>query len=539
MKLREQRVLGASFWLVGCSLARLVLTVVARAVVLATFGAEGGDTDAFVAAFRLPQILGDHLLGGTLFLCVLPLLVEVRSRRGEAAAWALFRGVLLWAALALGALSLCYGLAARPILSLLVPELARTQGALLLELAYWLAPALGLLGLSLLGTAGLQSRRHFAVSALATLAVPVAVIVSVTLLGERAGVTSWAWGLVAGLLVQVGVQFWALMQFGFRFGRAPVAEPSLGKSPTRQGTPPNQLRPSREGGSRYGDGATWLVALTVAVAIVLGQVSILVQQYFGSRLPGALTYLYYAEGLVKLPLGLTLVPLVAALFPLLAHDWSEGRPAAVRENVLQGLRALLLLSVGVLVMMVVSAPGLIHFIFVRKAFTAENAQLLSGVFLVYALALLPLGAGQLVSRSLYASGAVRLVLMASGVKLVAAVLLYAGLYRWGRLWGLAGGYVVVQWVMLLALVVGFARRHGPVGWGALMPAVRDTLLAGAAALLVGGVVRWLLLRPWSQEVWTDLVALALAGGVFVLVAWLLGNTELRLLVARLRERATR
>ena len=162
LRLREQRVLGASFWLVGCSLVRLVLTVVARAVVVATFGAEGGDTDAFVAAFRLPQILGDHLLGGTLFLCVLPLLVEVRSRRGEAAAWALFRGVLLWAALALGALSLCYGLAARPILSLLVPELARTQGALLLELAYWLAPALGLLGLSLLGTAGLQSRRHFA-----------------------------------------------------------------------------------------------------------------------------------------------------------------------------------------------------------------------------------------------------------------------------------------------------------------------------------------------------------------------------------------
>ncbi len=538
MKLREQRVLGASFWLVGCSLARLMLTVVARAVVLATFGAEGGDTDAFVAAFRLPQILGDHLLGGTLFLCVLPLLVEVRSRRGEAAAWALFRGVLLWAALALGALSLCYGLAARPILSLLVPELARTQGALLLELAYWLAPALGLLGLSLLGTAGLQSRRHFAVSALATLAVPVAVIVSVTLLGERAGVTSWAWGLVAGLLVQVGVQFWALVQFGFRWGLRPLR---WGLRPLRFGgrDAARCALASGRGEPRPYDGATWLVALPVAVAIVVGQVSILVQQYFASQLPGALTYLYYAEGLVKLPLGLTLVPLVAALFPLLAHDWSEGRPAAVRENVLQGLRALLLLSVGVLVMVVVSAPGLIHFIFVRKAFTAENARLLSGVFLVYALALLPLGAGQLVSRSLYASGAVRMVLMASGVKLVAAVLLYAGLYRWGRLWGLAGGYVVVQWVMLLALVGGFARRHGPVGWGALMPAVRDTLLAGAAALLVGGVVRWLLLRPWSQEVWTDLVALALAGGVFVLVAWLLGNAELRLLVARLRERATR
>lgn len=531
MKLSEQRVLGASFWLVGCSLARLMLTVVARAVVVATFGAEGGDTDAFVAAFRLPQILGDHLLGGTLFLCVLPLLVEVRSRRGEAAAWALFRGVLLWAAVALGALSLCYGLAARPILSLLVPELARTQGALLLELAYWLAPALGLLGLSLLGTAGLQSRRHFAVSALATLAVPVAVIVSVTLLGERVGVTSWAWGLVAGLLVQVVVQFWALVQFGFRWGVRPLRFGGRGAGRCAPASGRGEPRPY--------DGATWLVALPVAVAIVVGQVSILVQQYFASQLPGALTYLYYAEGLVKLPLGLTLVPLVAALFPLLAHDWSEGRQAAVRENVLQGLRALLLLSVGVLVMVVVSAPGLIHFIFVRKAFTAENARLLSGVFLVYALALLPLGAGQLVSRSLYASGAVRMVLMANGVKLVAAVLLYAGLYRWGRLWGLAGGYVVVQWVMLLALVGGFARRHGPVGWGALMPAVRDTLLAGVAALLVGGVVRWLLLRPWSQEVWTDLVALALAGGVFALVAWLLGNAELRLLVARLRERATR
>ena len=524
MKLREQRVLGASLWLVGCSLARLLLTVVAQAVVVATFGAERGDTDAFVAAFRLPQILGDHLLGGTLFLCVLPLLVEVRSRRGEAAAWALFRGVLLWSAVALGATSVGYGLAARPALSLLVPELARTQGALLLGLAYWLAPALGLLGLSMLGTAGLQSRRHFATSALATLAVPLAVIVSVSSLGERVGVTSWAWGLVAGLLVQVGVQFWALVRFGFRFGRRGAARCALA---------------SGRGKPRPCDGATWLVALPVAAAIMVGQVSILVQQYFGSRLPGALTYLYYAEALVRLPLGLALAPLVAALFPLLAHDWAEGRPAAMRENVLQGLRALLLLSVGVLVVAVVSAPGLIGFIFVRKAFTAENARLLSGVFLVYAAGLLPLGAGQLVSRSLYASGAVVMVLVASSAKLVAALLLYAGLYRWGRLWGLAGGYVVVQWVMLLALVGGFARRHGPVRWGALLPAVRDTLLAGSAALLVGGAVRWLLLQPWSREVWTDLVALALTGGVFLLVAWLLGNAELRLLVARLREGARR
>jgi len=520
MKLRGQGVLGASFWLLGCSLARLVLTLVAQALVLASFGAESGQTDAFVAAYRLPQIIGDHLLGGTLFLCVLPLLVGVESRRGREAAWALFRSVLLWAAVVLGALSLCYGLAARPLLGLLVPELARTHGRLLVGLAYWLAPALGLLGLSMLGTAGLQSRRHFAVSALATLAVPVGVIASVALLGERAGVNSWAWGMVAGLLVQVVVQFWALVQFGFRLSPAEPAPEELatGAPGTRQ---------------------MLLLALPVVVAIAVGQASILVQQYFGSRLPGALTYLYYAEGLVRLPLGFAVAPMVSALFPLLARDWAEGRAAAMRENVLQGLRATLLVSVGVLVVAVVAAPGLIRFIFVRKAFTDENARLLSGIFLVYAAALLPLAANQLLSRSLYASGAVRLVLTASVVKLVAAVLLYAGLYRWVGLWGLAAGYAALQWAMLGVVAGLFAGRHGPVGWRNLVPALRDTVLAGCAGLLTGGLVRWLLLRPRSGEVWTDLVGLLVAGGVYLTVAWLLGNAELRLLAERLRGRTQR
>jgi len=416
-----------------------------------------------------------------------------------------------------GALSLLYGLAARPILALLVPELARTQGALLVELAYWLAPALGLLGLSMLGTAGLQSRRHFAASALATLAVPVGVIVAVSLLGERVGVVSWAWGMLAGLAVQVGVQFWALAQFGARFslarrtagGWVAASDPALRKM--------------------------LLLALPVVVAIAVGQASILVQQYFGCRLPGALTYLYYAEGLVRLPLGLVLIPLVSPLFPLLAHDWSEGQRDAVRANVLQGMRAILLVSVAISVMAALAAPGFVRFIFVRQAFTGENGRLLSGVFLVYALAFLPLGANQLLSRAFYASGAVGVLLVASGVRLVAALLLYTGLYRWGQLWGLAAAYVAVQWLMLGVFTGAFLRRLGPLGGGGLARALRDALLCGGSALVAGGLVRWLLLRPWSEAVWSDLVALVVAAGVYVVVAWFLGNAELRLLVSRLRE----
>lgn len=525
MKLQEQRVLGASLWLIGCSVARLVLTLTARAVVVATFGVETGQTDAFVAAYRLPQILGDHLVGGTLLLCVLPVLVEVRTRgaspggsdrEGGEAAWALFRWVLVAAAAGLGLLGLLYGLAAGPILSALVPELYRARPGLLVGLAHWLAPALGLLGLSMLGTAGLQSRRHFTVSALATLAVPTAVIASVGLLGERVGVVSWAWGLLAGLVVQVVVQFWALMQFGF--GRRGAAAGGAGASP---------VGPALRKVAR--------AAAPVALAVAVGQAAVLVQQYFGSRLPGALTYLYYAEGLVRLPLGLLLAPVAAALFPLLAQDWAAGRAALMRENVLQGLRVVVLVSTGILVLALVAAPGLIRFIFVRKAFTAENARLLSRVFLLYTAALLPLGANQLLSRALYATGAAVKVLTAAGVALAAACVLYGLLYRWVGLWGLAAGYGGVQWVTLGALAAGLARRHGPLGWRSLVPAARDALVAAAAAVSAGGALRWYLLRPWDTSVWSDLAAAAVAGGVFVLVAWLLRNAEVHLLVRRLRE----
>jgi putative peptidoglycan lipid II flippase len=160
------------------------------------FGA-GDAMDAYLIAFLVPSFFID-VLGGSLDSALIPSLIEVRQRKGRAAAEALYSSVLASA----GAALLLAALLAAVLSGWLLPVLASgfapaklrlTQRLLLLMIV--VAP---FNALSSTWRAVLNSEHRFAYAAAVPMATPIASIAALLIAGREYGVQALAIGTVAG-----------------------------------------------------------------------------------------------------------------------------------------------------------------------------------------------------------------------------------------------------------------------------------------------------------------------------------------------------
>src|SRR5271155_2036064 len=160
------------------------------------FGA-GDVMDAFLIAFLLPAFFMD-LLAGPLDSALIPALIELRQKQGEAAAEALYSNVLaaagaafIFAALAAAALS---GI----LLPLLAPSFAPDKLELTNRLLLIMIAVVPFGSLAATWRAVLNSEHQFAYSAAVPLITPIASIVALVAGGKQYGVMALALATPAG-----------------------------------------------------------------------------------------------------------------------------------------------------------------------------------------------------------------------------------------------------------------------------------------------------------------------------------------------------
>ncbi len=90
---RASRLTAVAALLAASVLLSRVLGYVREAVIAYRLGV-GSETDAYTAAFQIPDMLNYFLAGGALSIALIPLYTQRRNERGEEAATALFAKVL-------------------------------------------------------------------------------------------------------------------------------------------------------------------------------------------------------------------------------------------------------------------------------------------------------------------------------------------------------------------------------------------------------------------------------------------------------------
>jgi putative peptidoglycan lipid II flippase len=196
-----------------------------RDQVLAWFFGASNEMDAFVVAFRVPNLVRDLFAEGAMSAAFVPTFTRQLTLKGKADAWRLANNVLTALLRATGALSLVGIVFARPLIEMYAGDFASVPGKLELtvQLTRVMLPFLMLVAVAAAAMGMLNSLHHYFVPALSPAMFNVATIAGAFILVPimpRLGlppIMAIAIAALAGGLGQIAIQWPSLRREGFRY----------------------------------------------------------------------------------------------------------------------------------------------------------------------------------------------------------------------------------------------------------------------------------------------------------------------------------
>jgi putative peptidoglycan lipid II flippase len=206
-----------------------------------------------------------------------------------------------------------------------------------------------------------------------------------------------------------------------------------------------------------------------------------------SSSPSAVSWLYFANRLIELPLGIVGVAVGAVLVPELARAVHSEDSNAVTHAQSRGLELAVGLTLpAALGLMALSTP-VVQLLFQHGAFTATDTQGTSQALMWLALGLPAQVLIKALSPAFFAHGDTTRPLWATLKGLAVTIALAIVLGRLFDVRGIAAAIALGAWSSALGLI-----RHGLATFGfSIEPVVRRRLSRIVAAALVMGAVLWL------------------------------------------------
>ena len=414
----------------------------ARDQVLAAFFGAGNDMDAFVVAFRVPNLVRDLFAEGAMSAAFVPTFTRELSLKGKTEAWRLGNNVVNGLLIVTGALVVAGIVFARPLVALYAGDFARVPGKLELtvQLTRLLLPFLTMVAVAAAAMGMLNSLHHYFVPALSPAMFNVATIVGVvalTPLMPRAGlppIMAVAISALAGGLGQAAIQWPPLRREGFRY-RA-IFEPR--------------------------DAALRRILVLMGpgtIGLAATQVNLFVNTLLAtSQGTGAASWLTYAFRLMYLPIGLFGASIGTAVLPAVSRHAAAGDAEAIRRTVSRGLALMLVLNVPATLGLVVLAGPIVQLLFERGRFLPADTAATASALRLYAVGLAGYSAVRIASPTFYAIGESRVPAAVSAAAIVVNVAASVLLVRTVGFAGLALGTSLAA-IANAALLLWLLRRR--------------------------------------------------------------------------------
>jgi putative peptidoglycan lipid II flippase len=474
-----------------------------RDILIARVLGTGAAADAFVTAFQFPNLFRRLFAEGAFNSAFVPIFTDKLSRDGKPAARAFAEDAmagLLFVLLLLTSVAI----AAMPWLMLVIaPGFSDTPDKfdLSVTMTRITFPYLVCMSLVALLSGILNALGRFTAAAAAPILLNL--VLMVVLLGAMAlGVTSQR---EAGLLIAWGVAIAGIAQLVMMAVAAYRAGMGLGFRLPR-------LTPD----------VRHLVKLGVPGIVAGGitQINLLIGGIIASFQDGARAYLYYADRLYQLPLGVVGVAIGVVLLPDLVRHLARRDETAALDAQNRSLEFAALLTVPAAVALTVLAEPLITVLFQRGAFTTADVSPTA-----QALAIFALGLPAFVIQKVFQPGyfarqdtrtPMRLAALNFAINVVVSLGLFALFQRIGILphLGIAIATTLAGWVNALLLWRGLVTR----GHFAADARLKRNLPLIAVASLAMGALLWALRGPFQPYLAATQTVPVKFAGLAVLVA---------------------
>ncbi|NLJ68971.1 MAG: murein biosynthesis integral membrane protein MurJ [Firmicutes bacterium] len=420
-------------------------------------------TDAFNAAFVIPDLMYYLLVGGALSSAFIPVFTSYLAKGEEAEGWNLASSFLNLTFLGLVAFSLL-GMAFSPQLAPLVAyNFTGEQRELLIYLMRIMFPAVFLTALSGLAVGVLNSYQRFILPVMGPILYNIGIILGAYLLGPRMGIVGMAVGTVAGAAANFSLQLVQLRRWRSNY-RLTI----------------NWHHP----------GMRRIFALMgpAVISLSIAQINLIISQNLASGLAkGTITALGLANRLMQFPLGVFAMGISQVIFPTMTRQAAVEDWPTLRHTFSRGLRSIFYITIPSAIGLLALGEPIVRLLFQAGEFGPDDTAATAYALLFYAPGLVALSGTQLLTRIYYSLQDTRTPVKVGIQAVIINTILSLGFLKFTSLdsGGLALAYSITNIVNMTSYILRLRKKLGTIDGRRILTCI---VKASAAASAMGLVV---------------------------------------------------
>jgi len=466
----------------------------------AQFGTSG-SYDAYVVAFRIPDIIYTLIAGGILVSAFVPTFTDYLAKDDRPGAWRMASAVINLVTLVLIAAAVLAALFAEPLVRyLLAPGFGPEKQQLTTELMRLMLIPPIIFGISGIVMGILYAHQSFWLPGLAPSMYNLGIIAGALLLAPTLGIFGLAIGAIVGALLHLLVQVPGLIKINARYtARLSVRDPGVREV------------------------MRLMVPRLFGVAVI--QLNFLVETILASFLStGTVSALNYAWRVMLTPQAVVAQSVATAAFPTFADQYSRGQLSQLRSSLSATIRSIFFIAIPASIGLLVLCQPIIQLVFQRGQFTEESTALVAAALGAYALGLIGHSGVEILARAFYALHDTKTPVLLGILSLAINLIISLSLINVLGVTGLALANTIAALIEMVLLIVMIRKRLGGLDDRRL---VLSTLKTTVAAVVMGVAV-WGFLGAIANAgvIVRTFGGIAVGVGVFFIVAWLLRSEEL-------------
>jgi len=486
-------------------------------VVAGIFGA-GLVTDAFFVAFRIPNLLRRLLAEGSLTVSFVPVFTEYLKQRSREEALELANVVFTALSIVLVVVSIAGVIFSPLIVTIMAPGFLKNpeQYELTVLLTRFMFPYIFFISLVAMCMGILNSLRHFAAPALSPVVLNISMILAALLLGDLFAepIYALAVGVMIGGVLQLAMQWPFLIRMGVRL------------------KPDFHFR--HPGLKRIG-----LLMMPAAFGAAIYQINVLIGTILASLLPkGSVSYLYYADRIVELPLGVFAIAVGTAALPSFSDQVARGEFDDFKKTISFSLRLILFITIPATVALLALRVPILSVLFQRGAFDAASTIQTADALLYYTLGLWAFSVIRIIVSAFYSLQDTRVPMKAAIVALIVNVVCSVLLMSPMKHGGLALATSIASAVNVIMLGIILKKRIGSY----LNREFYNSLgkIAAASLVMWGGImvveifIPWKITGPFDGRLLFLVASISVGMATFFFMSWLLKCSEMVMVIRTIK-----
>ena len=494
-----------------------------RDMVIAAFFGASWMSDAFWVAFRIPNTLSRLLGEGSLTASFIPVFTEYLQKKTKDEALELAYNAFTLLSIILTFVSVLGIIFSPLIVGLIAPGFISEprQFALAVFLNRLMFPYIFVISLGALCMGILNSFRRFASPALSPVMLNISIIVAALTLRTffAEPITALAIGVLIGGVLQLSLQW-----------------PFLRKSGVKLKVRFNFRHP---GLKQIG-----LLMIPAMLGAGITTINVFVGTILASMLPGgSVTYLFYADRIVELPLGVFAIAIGTASLPSFSRHVAAGNIDELKASISFSLRLMLFLTVpATFALMALNLP-IISVIFQRGAFDAQAAIYTGQALFFYGMGLWAFSVVRVFVATFYSLQDAKWPMRAAIISFIVNLLVSLALMYPMKHKGLALATSLAAIVNVIILGIVLKKKIGPFldrnFYFSTLKIITSSIIMWGSIMLIDVFMSWDSSSSFRSRFIYLLTAIVAGATTFFICSYLLKSPEMHSVIRLLKKRFNR